>query len=63
MSKATSKLIELKEYRETRNKNRDNDFLLTITSNLLNNLSERNNIYFIANLTNINLKKKNLIKI
>lgn len=43
MSKVTSKLIEIKESRETRNENLNNDFMLTITSNLLNNLCDRNN--------------------
>lgn len=43
MSKVTSKLFEIKEYRETRNENFDNDFMVTITINLLTNLSDRNN--------------------
>lgn len=43
MSKITSKLAELKEYRETRNISPDSDFMLTITFNLLNNLGDRNN--------------------
>lgn len=43
MSKVTSKLIEIKAYRETRNDNLDNDLMVTITSNLLNNLGYRNN--------------------
>lgn len=43
MSKATNKLKAIKEYRETRNVSLDNDFMLAITSNLLNNLYVRNN--------------------
>ena len=61
MSKVTSKLIEIKEYRETRNENLDNDFMLTITSNLLNNLGDRNN--FIHNqLDQYKSEKKELDK-
>jgi len=43
MTKITNKLIEIKEYRETRKENLGNDFMLTITSNLLSNLSDRTN--------------------
>lgn len=43
MNKVTSRLIEIKEYKETRKENPNNDFMLTITSNLLNNLGDRNN--------------------
>ncbi|HRP32774.1 MAG TPA: hypothetical protein PKV73_12825 [Agriterribacter sp.] len=43
MSKVTSKLIEIKEYRDTRNASLGSDFMLTITTNLLNNLGDRNN--------------------
>lgn len=43
MFKITNKLLEIKKYRETRNVSTDNDFMLTITSNLLNNLGDRNN--------------------
>lgn len=43
MSKITNKLIEIKEYRDTRKENLDNDFMLTITCNILNNLGDRNN--------------------
>ncbi len=43
MSKITNKLKAIEEYRETRNVSLDNDFMLAITSNLLNNLSVRNN--------------------
>jgi hypothetical protein len=34
---------EFKEYRESRDTSSDDDFMLTITSNLLNNLGDRNN--------------------
>jgi hypothetical protein len=45
MSKITNRLIELKEYQETRGENTENDFLLTITGNLLENLGYRINIF------------------
>ncbi|WP_348811414.1 hypothetical protein [Flavobacterium maritimum] len=61
MSKVTSKLIEIKEYRETRNENLDNDFMLTITSNLLNNLSHRNN-FIHSQLLRYKSEKKELDK-
>lgn len=61
MAKITNKLIEIKEYRETRNDNLDNEFMVTITSNLLNNLSDRNN--FIHNqLKQYKSEKKELDK-
>ena len=43
MAKITKKLLEIKKYRETRNPYNENDFMLAITSNLLNNLGDRNN--------------------
>lgn len=61
MAKVTNKLIEIKEYRETRNDNLDNDFMVTITSNLLNNLGDR--INFIHNqLEQYKSEKKELDK-
>ena len=43
MAKITKKVLEIKKYRETRNPKNEDDFMLTITSNLLNNLGDRNN--------------------
>lgn len=43
MPRTTRKLIELKEYRESRKETEDNDFMLTITMNLISNLGDRNN--------------------
>ena len=43
MSKTTKKLKEIWEYRETRKVLEDSDFMITITSNLLTNLSNRSN--------------------
>lgn len=43
MSLISKKLLEIKEYRQTRQVGADNDFMLAITSNLLVNLSRRNN--------------------
>jgi len=43
MSRTTRKLIELKEYRESRNETNDNDFMLIITMNLISNLGDRSN--------------------
>lgn len=43
MTKITKKILEIKKYRETRNPKNEDDFMLTITSNLLNNLGDRNN--------------------
>lgn len=61
MAKITTKLNEIKEYRETRNENIDNDFIVTITVNLLNNLGDRNN--FIHNqLDQYKSEKKELDK-
>ena len=43
MNKITKKIIQIKDFRGTRNPENNDDFMLTITSNLLNNLGDRNN--------------------
>ncbi|MCD8418847.1 hypothetical protein J2Q11_14010 [Tenacibaculum finnmarkense genomovar finnmarkense] len=43
MLKITRKLSEIKQYRESRNDVKDNDFMQTITMNLITNLADRNN--------------------
>lgn len=43
MAKLTRKLQEMKEHRQTRSNSDENDFMLTITFNLLRNLANRNN--------------------
>lgn len=56
MSKITKKLEEIKEYRDTRNVSVDSEFMITITINLLRNISERNN--FIHSLLNMYVEQK-----
>ena len=43
MAKVTKKLEEIKEYRKTRNVSADNEFMITITTNLLKSISVRSN--------------------
>lgn len=44
MTKLTKKLFEIKDYQSTRNSNKcQDDFMITITTNLLTNLANRNN--------------------
>lgn len=56
MSKITKKLEEIKEYRESRMVSLDNEFMITITTNLLKNISVRSN--FIHSLLNTYKEKK-----
>ena len=37
--------IEIKDYRATRNPDNSDDFMLTISMNLINNLGDRNNLF------------------
>jgi len=43
MAKITKKILEIKDYRETRNPDNSDDFMLTISMNLVSNLGDRNN--------------------
>lgn len=43
MKRITKKILEIKEYRETRNLEKSNDFMLTVLINLLKNICDRNN--------------------
>lgn len=43
MAKITKKILEIKDYRATRNPDNNDDFMLTISMNLINNLGDRNN--------------------
>ncbi|NOU60810.1 hypothetical protein [Marinifilum caeruleilacunae] len=43
MVKITKKILEIKNYRETRNSDSSDDFMLTISMNLIRNLGDRNN--------------------
>jgi hypothetical protein len=61
MAKITKKILEIKDYRETRNPENNYDFMLTISMNLLNNLGDRNN-FIHKELDDYKEKKKKLDK-
>ena len=43
MTNITKKIIQIKDFRDTRNPINNEDFMLTISTNLIENLSDRNN--------------------
>jgi hypothetical protein len=61
MIKITKKILEIKDYRKTRNPDNNDDFMLNISMNLLNNLGDRNN-FIHKELDNYKANKKKLDK-
>lgn len=59
MTRITKKILQLKDYRETRNPDNNDDFMLTCIMNLLNNLGDRNN-FIHKELDYYKLNKKKL---